>query len=372
MFNLKELKEYIMQLVAKDEHIPYVVGYGILKDTRIKFDKWKLKQKMPEIASNMQKLRINDSMSHLADFRYRNGEFPLSDFTTLKTGEVWNQLQSIEELQALDLFMACLDACGFVWKSEAMYSFLLSNDARIEAGNDDRWLQLLREKVVNNTYYTPLLIEISWISDDKVTVFEFIEDIVSTGINDADYYLTPIGAYIVCGYPFGNNWTEWAYFDLDDRYGCISLRDCPGEIAEKIQSDYEYKKSEWRINNGLEVKDMDTLELLHKQYLAVAAYAKKPNNRDTINAIAETYLATGINCLEYLLSLRELDEWYALSDFNEAQLCAVLTGHDPEHNPNNMLRSVLLRRMHTDFCHFTREIDKIASKRSLHRNKNDK
>lgn len=153
MLNSKDMKNSIIQLFAESQNDPYVVGNGILTSMRIGFDVKKLEKKKQEIAAILQELGIDE-----------HPMISLSSLTTLKNGEVWNQLQSLEDFQALELLLACTDACGFVHNDSATIqrnineigdknSILISASGRSMIGDDDKWLQSIREVVISKMYF---------------------------------------------------------------------------------------------------------------------------------------------------------------------------------------------------------------------------
>ena len=153
MLNSKDIKSKIMQLFAESQDVPYVVGNGILTSMVVGFDERKLRESKQEIATILQELGIDERLM-----------ISLSSLTTLKNGEVWNQLQSLEDFQALELLLACSDACGFIHNDVAtiqrnineigdINSILISKYGRAMFGDDDIWLQLIREIVVDKMYF---------------------------------------------------------------------------------------------------------------------------------------------------------------------------------------------------------------------------
>ena len=204
-------------------------------------------------------------------------------------------------------------------------------------------------------------------------VFDFIDNKLAFGVGEHSHYLTPIGAYIVGGSDF-KDWKRWAInFGVDSDYGVEDLETCPSEIAEKIKKECEEDKEEWMNSNGVTEEDLDKLDLLHEQYLAIVQYANNRIDENAVETIDRTYRATGINCLKYLVSLKTQEQWHYLSDFHGAQLCAVFTGFDPNNDPNNKAREAILSKMHYEFCYYANVIDNIVlSKTSQDENDNSK
>ena len=153
MLNSKEIKNDIIQLFVENQNDPYVIGNGILTSMKIGFDERKLNEKKGEIATILQELGIDE-----------HPMISLFKLTVLKNGEVWNKLQSLEDFQALELLLACSDACGFVQNDPAtiqrniaeigdINSILISNIGRSLVGNDDEWLKLIREIIIKKMYF---------------------------------------------------------------------------------------------------------------------------------------------------------------------------------------------------------------------------
>lgn len=160
MLSSKDLEKTITQLFAKNQSNPYVVGNGLLQSMRIAFDKKKLDKVKPEIATLLQDLGVDE-----------HPLINLTNLTTLKNGEVWNQLQSLEDWKALELLVACSDACGFIINDSSVKIRNINNlgdnvgliesdfyyDFADENGhiNYDEWLKSIREKVADNMYFLP-------------------------------------------------------------------------------------------------------------------------------------------------------------------------------------------------------------------------
>ena len=83
---------------------------------------------------------------------------------TLKSGFAWNQLQSLEDFQALELLLACSDACGFIHNDDDtiqrniveigdLNSLLISSSGRFMVNSIEDWLRLIRKKVIDKMYF---------------------------------------------------------------------------------------------------------------------------------------------------------------------------------------------------------------------------
>lgn len=153
MLNSKELKENLINLFVENPDNNYVVGHGILTCMKIGFDENKLGAKKHEIASILQELGIDEAPL-----------ISLSCLMTLKSGAAWNQLQSLEDFQALELLLACSDACGFIHNDDDtiqrniveigdLNSLLISSSARFMVNSIEDWLRLIRKKVIDKMYF---------------------------------------------------------------------------------------------------------------------------------------------------------------------------------------------------------------------------
>lgn len=160
MLNSKDMRNNIQQLFAQDQSTPQVVGNGILQTMRVAFDEKKLDRIKPEIAVLLQDLGVDE-----------HALIDLLSLTTFKNGETWNQLQSLEDFQALELLLACSDACGFIsndFNVKIRNINNLGNDASLIATdfyyafadskgciNYDEWLKEIRERVATNIFFIP-------------------------------------------------------------------------------------------------------------------------------------------------------------------------------------------------------------------------
>lgn len=90
MLTITEMNEKILKLFANDKNTTYKVGHGILTNVKIGFDKEKLEETKHEIATILQEIGIDE-----------HPMISLASLTTLKNGEVWNPLESLEDFQAL-------------------------------------------------------------------------------------------------------------------------------------------------------------------------------------------------------------------------------------------------------------------------------
>ena len=152
MINSKELNKNIRDLFAETEEEEFVAGNGIQTNVRIGFNLAKLNEKKQEIAILLRELGVDEHVL-----------IRLSSLTKYKNGETWNNLQSIEDYQTLELLLACADACGFIHNDFATIqrniaeigefnSIVISKFGRILM-NDEDWLKAIRESIVNNMYF---------------------------------------------------------------------------------------------------------------------------------------------------------------------------------------------------------------------------
>ena len=164
MINLKELLEMLFSLLAKNETVPFVFGHGIITEQQIAFDENLLENSKSKIANILKDLGID--------------EFPcisLEMLTTLKSGETWNELQSKEDFEALELLLACSDACGFIindtltaqrnnFEIGDLSSLLTSQfGTRLTEGFNDDWLRMIREIVIKEMHF--------WTDIDKINEY---------------------------------------------------------------------------------------------------------------------------------------------------------------------------------------------------------
>ena len=101
MLKSKEIYDMIKPLIGKNEKNIY--GSGIRPSVHLSFDEVKLEGSKQKIADILMEIGIeNEAM------------IKLSSLMTLKNGEVWNDLKTMEDFQALELLLASSDACGFI------------------------------------------------------------------------------------------------------------------------------------------------------------------------------------------------------------------------------------------------------------------
>ncbi len=152
MLESKKIKNDIISFFAQNENVPYIVGNGVITGLRIGFDESKLEENKGRIATLLYQLGVSE-----------HPLIRLSSLTKLKDGTVWNKVQTMDDFQALDLLIACSDACGFIHNDMNtiqrnvheigdVNSMLISKYGRVGI-DDETWLQLIRECVINNMYF---------------------------------------------------------------------------------------------------------------------------------------------------------------------------------------------------------------------------
>jgi len=220
-------------------------------------------------------------------------------------------------------------------------------------------------------------------------IFNFISDKLAFGVGDYEYYLTDKGSYIVTGYPFFSGVKEWAqkwgiFEYCDNKYK--SYDECPPKVKALLEKKYYQTIANWLKECDISQDELKTIELLHLQYKAIKDYSKGIDPDNAKKIIAGTQIATGKNCLEYLLSLKEMSGpiqydpgkyyWTSMTDRQGSQLCAALTGVDPsrksrfyDDSPIIMEdthpdRGSLLSRMHNQFLQYQGLINEITEEQT--------
>jgi len=192
--------------------------------------------------------------------------------------------------------------------------------------------------------------DINYLNDlEEKNIFEFIDYKLILGEGEPCYYLTGKGAFVVEGAPYGNNWSEWSDKYLED--------DNKNELDNYLEELLEDDKKSWLSYYGIEDEELDTLELLRKQYLAIRDYSNNPSDELAIETIKETYSLTGINCLDYIKNLKTEEEWKELTDTQGMQICAIMTGYNPEENDK-------LEEMHNVYCDYINKINNLVYDKS--------
>lgn len=149
MINSKELRELLFELLTGDFEHPFVYGHGIITEQQTAFDKELLEKNKSYIANVLKEIGV-DELSYIT----------LERLTKLKNGETWNELQTKEEFETLELLLSCADACGFIdngilamQRNEfelGEVSSILTSDfgERWNNGITDEWLSQIREEIV--------------------------------------------------------------------------------------------------------------------------------------------------------------------------------------------------------------------------------
>lgn len=175
MLNSKNVKEKILSLIINDNDTPFIVGHGILNHQIFYFDKEKLEASKKDIVMLLDELGI---VGHSL--------INLTALTTTKDDQVWNSLEAFEDFEALNLLLACFDACEFVINNSFTIqsnlnqlgienSTLLNTTSRILLGND-RWLEEIRNIVMNKMCFLVEEENInSILSNNKNTGIQYIK-----------------------------------------------------------------------------------------------------------------------------------------------------------------------------------------------------
>ena len=149
MIDSKELKELLFELLAGDFEHPFVYGHGIITEQQTAFDKEVLEKNKAYIANVLKEIGVEE-LSYIT----------LERLTKLKDGETWNELQTKEEFETLELLLSCSDACGFIdngilamQRNEfelGSVSSILTSDfgERWNNGITDEWLCRIREEII--------------------------------------------------------------------------------------------------------------------------------------------------------------------------------------------------------------------------------
>ncbi len=140
----------IKPLIGKNEKNIY--GSGIRPSVHLSFDEAKLEESKQKIADILMEIGIeNEAM------------IKLSSLMTLKNGEVWNDLKTMEDFHALELLLASSDACGFINNSLDIIQMnihavgelnsLTLTSAGISYFGEGQWLELVRTSVIDKMHY---------------------------------------------------------------------------------------------------------------------------------------------------------------------------------------------------------------------------
>ncbi len=150
MLKSKEIYDMINPLIGKNEKNIY--GSGIRPSVHLTFDEKKLEESKQKIADILMEIGIeNEDM------------IKLSSLMTLKNGEVWNDLKTMEDFHALELLLASSDACGFINNSldtiqtnihnVGKLNSLALTSAGISYYGEGKWLELIRLSAIDKMQY---------------------------------------------------------------------------------------------------------------------------------------------------------------------------------------------------------------------------
>ena len=158
-------------------------------------------------------------------------------------------------------------------------------------------------------------------------IFDFIDEKLAFGVGECSYYFTDIGAYVVDGPWYCYTFEEYVdSFDTSSEYGYYGFDDCPDDIKEAIKYQWGTLKYQFMDQFNLTDEDIERLDELHKQYLAIVGYSKAKTDEEKSvfeKIIRETYASTGINCLELL---QQKQDWTKIIDLQGLQLAVAVGG----------------------------------------------
>lgn len=163
------------------------------------------------------------------------------------------------------------------------------------------------------------------ISENIENVFDFINDKLCFGVSDTNGYLTDRGEYIVEG---NHDWTfeDWLFWVAGIRNYDSLDEEAKAKLHEEFNRQNQQNKQNWMHITGINEEEINTLENLHKQYLAIKEYSKNPDNEEARRIIIETFQQTQINCLTYLKELVKEKRKISETDIQGNQLYIVLLG----------------------------------------------
>ncbi len=152
MIEPKKLKKFISKLTINDSEEESVVGNGVRSDISIRFNKRKLDLAKPKLLKIFNELNVGGEAI-----------VSLKDLTLLKDGTVWNNLDDLEDFQALELFLCALDASGIVCNNDdvrqmnndelgSLTSLVITKFGIDFAGGINKWLQLMKKYIMDTLY----------------------------------------------------------------------------------------------------------------------------------------------------------------------------------------------------------------------------
>lgn len=150
MVNSRDLKNKIRSLLVEGDSF-FTPGNGIIDNEVFRFDRDKLEENKKAIANIL--LEVGADM------------FPMITLETLTTtldDQIWNELETLEDFEALDLLLACSDACGFIINNSFTkqsntthlggYAVILTEEGK-KTININEWLKLMRDIALRKMYY---------------------------------------------------------------------------------------------------------------------------------------------------------------------------------------------------------------------------
>ncbi len=152
MLSTKDMKKTLVGLLPSSEGVPFVIGNGLFDRMELGFDEKKLEEKKGEIASYLMEIGAD--------------ELPLvslASLTKLKDGSTWNNLNTLEDFQALELLVAVSDASGFIINNDVIRqmninevgndSILLTLFGKMGFETDEEWVAAVKESIVDHMFF---------------------------------------------------------------------------------------------------------------------------------------------------------------------------------------------------------------------------
>ena len=169
MVEIKKLYKLLSNCMADDlkDKNNLLVGNGIITGRSIGFNKRKVEETKPIIASLLNEIGIVEKPLISLELLTKN-----------KNGETWNNLLNIDDFKTLDLLLAYSDAAGFILNNTyvqqlnvnqigELSSTVISFDGRQLVGDDAKWLEMIR-LFSENMIFVPTGEEISKHLDGEI------------------------------------------------------------------------------------------------------------------------------------------------------------------------------------------------------------
>ena len=145
-------KEYIINFIGSivDNEFGGTEGYGIIAGQYWNFNPTKLEESKGKIIEILKALGVDDKE-----------KISLRDLMTLKDGTVWNGFLDEDDYRALELLVACANACGFLINDEDTElqnrnaSVGLTTRYNKSLMSDMEWLKVMKDYgLVDKIFYT--------------------------------------------------------------------------------------------------------------------------------------------------------------------------------------------------------------------------